>query len=218
MTQASATRRIEQRALTAGDLGGSLVGAILTHVSMAGLTAPGARLAGASVRFAEARGARLGGVDLAGALLEHVDFKGADLRSANLRGATLRDCGLEGVRLDAADLTDATLLRCALDGAQLRGSRWTDAATVQCSFEDAVIEGARDFTTCRDLVVEVLRREARNLDELATVGAVALDRRLCYPEWRGRLSADERGRALEAFAQYPESGFSAALERPTRSG
>jgi hypothetical protein len=203
--------RVEGRELTPGELAGSLDGAVLTRVSLAFARAPGLRAEQASIRFADARAAELGGADLTGTLLQHVDLTHADLRGASLRGATLRDCDLEGARLDGADLTNASLLRCAGDGASLQRARLTDAVTVACSFVDASVEGARDFATCRDLVVELLRREARDPGELAVIAEVAFDRRLCYDEWRERLTPQQHARAVAAFARYPESGFAAAL-------
>ena len=99
---------------------------------------------------------------------------------------------------------------CSLDGASLRDCNFDDAVTVGCSFAGASLDGARKFASCRDIVVEILRRAAgEDREALEVVGAVALHRPWCYEEWWELLAGRPalRERALEAFAAYPESGF-----------
>jgi len=172
------------------------------------------RLADADVRFCELQNALFVGVDAPGSFWEQCSLRRADLTGASFVDATLRDCVLERAVLRDTRFTGARLVRCSLDGAQLEGADFADATMVGCSLQDAELVGARNFSTARDMIVEVLRRAAGDDQDLIRwVGLVALKRDWCYDVWTDVLRESPRYRrlALDAFAEYPESGFSEAL-------
>lgn len=202
--------------LSSTDLtGGRLEGSVLMFVELANLEGRGARLKEVEVRFADAHGVNFAAAEMGGSRWEHVQLRDADLSGTDLRRAIFRNCSLEGVRLDDADCSDAALMNCSFDGASFRRCNLAGATTVGCSFADAELEAARNFSTCRDIVVEVLRRAVGDdREDLGVVGAIALERSWCWEHWAEKLTPEQRRRGLKIFAKYRDSGCAAALRLP----
>lgn|GEM_PF-5748155 len=79
---------------------------------------------------------------------------------------------------------------------------------------------AKRFFLCREMVVEVLRREVQGdafLSQL--VGGLALGQS-CYPQWKLQLSHSTSlwNLAMSIFMKYPDSGCAMALQRGWRPG
>lgn len=217
MTDApTAAGDVRRRDLSSTDLvGGRLEGSVLMFADLTNLEGRGARLKDVEVRFADAHGIDLASAEMGGSRWEHVQLRDADLSGADLRRAIFRNCSLEGVRLDDADLSEAALMSCSFDSASFHRCNLADATTVGCSFADAELEAARNFSTCRDIVVEVLRRAAGDdPEDLGVVGAIALERSWCWEHWAEKLTPEQRRRGLKIFAAYRDSGCAAALRLP----
>jgi len=113
--------------------GPQLVGANLTHASLAGLNLERAFLQGANLQ-----GANLKGTTLAGAYLQHANLAGADLAGADLEGtnlqhANLKDANLTDAKLEGTNFSQASLEGTTINGTQLGraylGTRDIDRAT-----------------------------------------------------------------------------------------
>jgi uncharacterized protein YjbI with pentapeptide repeats len=201
--------------------GANLAGATLQHVDLTGASLAGASLAGATLRLVSANGTGLRGADLTRAYLDVADLTGADMREANLRDAALHGCLLNRARLDAADLTRTVLAECACAGASFRGARFRGANTACSRFAGADLDGAHDLARCRELVAEILRTLAEELDDpeaVKLVGAVSAGERWCYSEWAGLLAGapEHREIALRFLEKYPDSGIATALKAAER--
>jgi fluoroquinolone resistance protein len=200
--------------------GRNLLNACFTCVDVTGADFRDCRLDGASFRHVMASNALFDGATCEDAFFEQVDLAGATLRSAALRGTVFKETSLVQARLDAADLTDTKFLHCQAEGVSLRGALLAGAITPGSSFEDADLTDARRFTRCRELVVEVLRREAGN-DPLhfQLLGALAIKRDWCYAEWSNVLSSFPQCQdvVLQVFGRFPHSGLMEALRSASSS-
>ncbi|MDI7274900.1 MAG: pentapeptide repeat-containing protein [Anaerolineae bacterium] len=227
-----ADRTLAHADLRGADLSGlSLMYASLAHANLDGANLAGAHLrqvdlSHASLRDACLERAHLELVDAAGVCLagaraprsrwELVDLTLADLTGADLSRALLRNCELGRARLDGVDLTLSTMARCDCRDARLCGALIDRVNAAGSGFEGADLTGARRFCTCREVLVELMRREVgHDLSRARLVGAFALVEAWCYAEWARILEFEPHYREVlcELFRRYPESGLLEALER-----
>jgi hypothetical protein len=76
------------------------------------------------------------------------------------------------------------------------------ASTIGSTFEGADFSGAKKFFLCREILVEILRREiADDFERVELVGAIAVGSRWCYPQWKQILESRPKYRdlAMEIF-------------------
>jgi hypothetical protein len=194
--------------------GADLSGTTLVYVDLLGATFQDACLEKASFRFSSARGASFASAHCRHVYGEHVDLTHANFSHVDLRQATLHQCTLQHTLLNDADLTDSVLNQCNCDDSSFRGALLEGAMAVGSTFARADLDQARRFSTCREMIVEVLRREiGDDVERAKFVGAVAIGRQWCYEEWANMLAFQPQFRALalEIFRRYPESGFVEAL-------
>ena len=231
------TPQPEQGDLARADLrGADLSGLSLARVSLAHAHLDGANLTGAHLRLVDLSNASLKEACLERAHLELVDatsvclagaraartrWELADLTLADLTGADLsrslfRSCQLERARLDEADLTLSTMACCNCRDARFCGALIDRVNATGTDLDGADFSGARQFCTCREVIVELMRREmGDDLTRAKFVGAFAFVEKWCYAEWARILEFEPHYRELvcELFRRYPESGFVEALER-----
>jgi uncharacterized protein YjbI with pentapeptide repeats len=213
--------------------GADLTGLHLAFVSLAGARLDGANLRGATLRHVDLTSASLTGADLTdvrfdlvhattasfdgarltGAEIEHTILRGANLASADLRGAAIRASSLDGACLAGANLTRASMTDCTCADVAFRRTLLDRVNTGGSTFPRADFTAARRFYFCREIVVEVIRRETGDDAEWARLLGAALVLRWGYVESRQAL-AEHPGfleRALAILGQYPESGAMEAL-------
>jgi hypothetical protein len=200
--------------------GADLSGASLEHVDLLGASLRGVDLRRASLSCVGARGACFADARLDEAFAEHVDLTGADLSRASLRNALLRVCTLTRADLGGVDLTEGRLVGCECTDTGFRDALFEEASATDSTFDRAEFAGAKRFFLCREIVVELLKRElGDDLERTMLVGALAIERGWCYAEW-ARILAERPGArraAVEAFRRYPASGCAEALQAECRS-
>jgi uncharacterized protein YjbI with pentapeptide repeats len=194
--------------------GTDLTGAQFTCVDLTGADLRDARLDDAMFRHVIAPGARFSGASARRSFFEHADLSGCDFSRTTLCHVVLKQSTASGAMFDDADLSDAAIVGCNCDGASLRGAQLSGLITPDSTFRGAQLHAARRFWRARELVVEVLRQAIGDDPErVQVVGAVALQRAWCYPEWAQMLRSrpyllDE---AIEVFEDHPASGMAVAL-------
>jgi hypothetical protein len=152
------------------------------------------------------------------------DLSGSNLSGADLYGAMMRGCLLERARLEGANLSRSKLIYSNCSDTNFRNARFMWANTIGSTFEGADFSGAKKFFLCREILVEILKREMGNdFERVKLVGAIAVGARWCYPEWKQLLESQPQYRdlALEILQRYPDSGFNHALRtgwRPPAPG
>ncbi len=196
--------------------GANLAGAHLRQVDLSHASLRDACLERAHLELVDAAGACLAGAHASRSRWELADLTLADMTGIDLSHALLRSCELRSARLDGANLTLSTLARCSFRDARFCGALIDRVNATGSGLEGADFSGARRFCTCREVLVELLRREVgRDLSRARLVGAFALVEDWCYAEWARILEFEPHYREVlyELFRRYPESGFIEALER-----
>lgn len=194
--------------------GADLSNARLTHVDLSGASLRGALLVESSIQHVRARGADFSGIQAANSFFQFVDLASARIFEADLQGATLHVCLLREAHVDGSDLSSANLTNCDADGASFRGTRLERTGTVGSTFMGADFSDARTFLGSREIVIEVLKEAVgADFEAAKLLGALAIGRSWCFPEWRQILALQPRYRevALEIFRKYPRSGLLEAL-------
>lgn len=214
------------------------------RIDLSGRELTGISLLGADLRYADLRNARLFRVDLRladlrGACLQgasfnmveatcadfahvkgrrwrmdHVNLLEANLSAADLGESMIRNCTLERADLSATNLADAFLVQSDCSDTRFGTASLSGATTVGSRFAGAELSSARQFFACREIVAEILLREAEgDLTRIMECAAVVAERTRCYSHWKAYL-ADHRGAeafAFKVFESYPESGCREAL-------
>ena len=196
--------------------GADLSGAHLRQVDLSHASLREACLERAHLELVDAAGACLAGARASRSRWELADLTLADMTGIDLSHALLRNCELRSARLDGANLTLSTLGRCNCRDARFCGALIDRVNATGSGLEGADFSGARRFCTCREVLVELMRREiGRDLSRARLVGAFALVEEWCYAEWARILEFEPHYREVlyELFRRYPESGFVEALER-----
>ena len=203
--------------------GADLSRAQLRQVDLTNASLKNVRLDRARLELIYAGSASFAGAEASGTRWEMVDLTGADFANANLRRSVVRGCALESARLDGADLSDGMLVHSNAGGASFRKTCLMWTSTVGTSFTGADFTEARAFFLCREIVAEIIKREAPAEPELVNmVGAIIMNRKWCYPEWKQFLEEQPKYRelAFAIFNRYPDSGCAQALQdgwRPPES-
>jgi hypothetical protein len=195
--------------------GADLSRAQLRQVDFTNASLKNARLDGARFELVHAGSASFAGAQASRTRWEMVDLTGADFANANLSRSVVRGCALESARFDGANLSDGMLVYSNAGGASFRKACFMWTNTVGTSFVEADFTEARDFFLCREIVAEILKRGAAAEPELVnTVGAITMNRKWCYPEWKQYLEAQPKYRelAFAIFSRYPDSGCTKALQ------
>ncbi len=195
--------------------GADLTRAQVRQVDLTNASLKNARLDGARLELVHAGSASFAGARASGTRWETVDLTGADFADANLSRSVIRGCALESARFDGADLSDGMLVYSNAGRASFRKAclMWTN--TVGTSFVKADFTEARAFFLCREIVAEIIKREATADPELVNiVGAIIMNRKWCYPEWKRYLEVQPKYRelAFAIFGRYPDSGCAKALQ------
>lgn len=196
--------------------GADLSGSLFQHADLSGTSFRQARLDKASMRYIRANGTNFNGLHAIETDWNWSNLVGADFTFATLKKTRFLNSSLDRVTFDGANLTLGSLSWSMLDGASFRETNLLDVETLGASFRDADLKMARNFAYCREIVLEILMREAdESLETMQWLGAATLLRQWCYPVWaellRGR---SELERMIRIFQQYPHSGCMEALHKP----
>jgi hypothetical protein len=196
--------------------GADLRGATLSRVDLSLSDLRGALLEEATLGYINASGARLTGAQGRGVRIEHTKMARAELSAADLREAAFNGVDLEGAVLRAANLAGASIVQSNCTDAAFDSAILEHLNTVGSTFRDASFVGASRFFQSREIVAEILRRNAGDdVERLRSIGAILLDRSRCYAQWRAAVDAlgpEQLRFALRVFAAYPESGCAEALD------
>lgn len=207
--------RLSRASLVGARLDGAdLSDAHLQRVDLSGAVLTGVNLTNARLELVQAGSATLSLARAQQARFENVSLVGAELHGTDLRQATLRLCDLSSSSFVAADLRRATLRHCLAEGINLSGARLMWTSTLGSSFRDADLTDARQYFLCRELIVELLRRECEDDFERAKLlGAIVIARTVCYAEWQKYLARQKEllALALAIFDRHPKSGLTVAL-------
>lgn len=194
--------------------GANLEEAILECVDLSHASLAGVRLHRAHLDHVKATGAILSGARIDHAMIGGTDLSHADLSSARLEQAFFRNSSLERAILDDAILDRGKIAYTNCTGASFRRTDLNKVLTVGSAFFLAELATARRFFLCRDIVAEILQREAENdFEDSRLVGVVATSAKWCYRDWKAWLDFHPalRERAIAALAKYPDSGCREAL-------
>jgi len=183
------------------------------HVSLNGTNFDRADLDDAIFRHCDLSSANLAGARLRRASFAFTEFRYARMEGCNLRRSTLTSCLLEEASVQRGALDGANIVACRCDYADFSDASFFQTNTLHSVFTGATFTGSKQFAWSREIVVELLARHATDLELIKYVGAIALNRRLCYDEWRTVLKdhPEYRRLALEALEEYDASGFRAAM-------
>jgi len=231
-----ANRRPEGRDLRRRDFKGvDLAGLTLVHASLAGASLDEADLRGALLRQVDLNGASLVGARLEGATLDGCSLVGADLRfvhgtrsqweHCSLVEASLEDGQFHRARFSSVDLCRARLCEADLTRSKIHHACCTEvdlggadlelATTLGSSFATARFSEARGYFRCRELILELFRREVhrKDLETWSAVGMIT-NGDLCYPQWKAYLEArpDLLEKATVILERYPHSGVLEAIQ------
>jgi hypothetical protein len=192
----------------------NLRNARLTRVDLRFADLCGACLQGAIFDMVEASSAVLRDVDARAVRMHHVNLLEADLRGADLGKSMIRNCTLEHAVLSAANLSGMYLLHSNCSHATLRSVMLAGATTLGSRFSGAEFRGAHQFFACREIVAEILLREAEgDLLRIMECAAIVTERTRCYSHWKDYVSThpDAQAFAFKVFDMYPDSGCREAL-------
>lgn len=184
------------------------------HVDLSEASLRGARLERTRWRNVEAAHAQLDGAVMRRAGLQRVNWTSASLKGVDLSGSLLNQCALEDARCDDLELVDAHLVYSMSDRATFRGACFASTVTLGSSFAGADFSLARRITTCREIVVEILRSAAGDdVELLKLLGLAAVERRFCFAAWARLLGAQPGALRIVAdcLDRYPASGLLEAL-------
>jgi uncharacterized protein YjbI with pentapeptide repeats len=191
-----------------------LDGADLSHsqfnqVDITNATFRGANLDGASFRFVRGGAVNWSDIQAEDAQWDRSSLVESSFVSANLKRARFVNCGLEMASFNDADIMLGSLAWSNLDRATFRNTNLDQVETIGISLDDADLSTARSFAYCREIVLEILKRQTdRDLPTMKWLGAIMLLRKWCFPVW-ARLLKDEPqyySKAVEIFRMYPASG------------
>jgi uncharacterized protein YjbI with pentapeptide repeats len=191
----------------------NLSGALLQQVDLTGASLRGARLDNANFRFVRGDGVNFDGLHSVDCDWKWSSLIGATFTSATLQRTRFINCGLERASFEGADMTLGALIWSLAEGTNFSGTNLEDVETLGTSFRDAELSTAHNFAYCREIVLEVLMRDAdKSLETMQWLGAATLLRQWCYPVWVDLLKdRPELVRVIQIFQQYPKSGCLEAL-------
>jgi uncharacterized protein YjbI with pentapeptide repeats len=193
--------------------GADLTGAAFRYVNLTHASFSEAKLDSARFEYVHAGTSCFAGSNATNARWEHTDLTAANFTNANLRRSVMRTCALESIRLDGADLTDGSLAYSVCEAASFQGTILENTETVGAQFARADFAGSFRFFRCREIVVELLRREAGNDFEMLKLVGAAQTSKWCYGHWHKYLLdyPEYMKKALAILGRYPESGAMEAL-------
>lgn len=146
---------------------------------------------------------------------EYVDLTGTQFLEANLKDSTIYMSNLAQADLTDVDLIGGKLIKCNCDEVKFDRAVLEDVITLGSSFKNVDFSHTKQFTICREIIVEILRQEiADDVEQIKIVGSILLNRRWCYPEWAKILAHQNNflQLAIKIFNRYPESGVVEALQ------
>jgi uncharacterized protein YjbI with pentapeptide repeats len=194
--------------------GADFTDAILRCVDLGNASLTGTRFTGARLQSVNASHADLSDAELSHSYWSVCDLSHARLAGARLEHALVRNCNAEQGCWRGADLMYGRIAYSDCSEVDFAGADFARALTMGSRFRLASLEGARRFHRCREVVAEVLRAGVdEDFERQQLVGAVSVDTRRCYREWKDWLGShpDHLATALAIFERYPESGCREAL-------
>lgn len=193
--------------------GANLTGCLFQHVDLSGASLRNVQLDRSALRFVRASGTDFHNLHAYDTDWHWSSLTEADFSSARLKRTRFHNSSLEQATFDEADLSLGALTWSILDGVSFHETNLQDVETLGSSFRGANLSTARDFAFCREIVLEILSREAdESLETMQWLGAGTLMRQWCYPVWADLLKdRPQLEQMIRAFRQYPNSGCLEAL-------
>lgn len=195
----------------------NLTNAQLNNVILTGAQLQGARIQGAEFYYIEATGANLSEAEASGSHWEHSNLLSVEFKGANLTEARFRYCTLDEASFKDVTISGGGIIHSTCDGANFKQARLTNLETIGSSFQRADLTEAEQFLSCREIIVEILRRHIdKEIEQTKLVGAALLMRYWCYADWKKYLTTPDMksyyALALDILEMYPESGAYKALQ------